>query len=146
MVVPGSRHVHERTDGDEVQRVPLLAEELSIGREKRVTGGVRLHRRLEERVEEVETTLARDRVVVERVAIGRPVPDGQLPQTREVDGVLIVPVFEEVLVVERRLMLKEELHVRRIHEETSAVQQVPVRRERVDVERFTADGDVRREQ
>jgi stress response protein YsnF len=50
-------------------------------------------------------------------------------------------VIEEVLVVEKRLMLKEELHVRRVREETRDRQEIPLRREHVDVERFESGPD-----
>ena len=39
---------------------------------------------------------------------------------REEHGTLIVPVLEEVLVVEKRLMLKEEIHIRTHRVETPA--------------------------
>ena len=47
-----------------------------------------------------------------RVPVGRPV-SGEKPEIRTEGDTTIVPVFEEVLVVETRLMLKEELHIRR---------------------------------
>ena len=49
---------------------------------------------------------------------------------------MIVPVYEEVLVVRKRLMLKEELHITRRKREVSRPQTVSVRREEVEVERL----------
>jgi stress response protein YsnF len=53
---------------------------------------------------------------------------------------MIVPVLEEILVVRRQLVLKEELHIQR-RVETEAVQ-VPVtlRKQRAIVEREVPDG------
>ena len=53
---------------------------------------------------------------------------------------MIVPVLEEVLVVQKQLVLKEELHIRR-RVETEAVE-VPVslRKQRAIVERVAPDG------
>jgi uncharacterized protein (TIGR02271 family) len=118
--------------------IPVLSEELVVERRAHVTGGVRLHKSVSERVALIDEPIVRERVAVERIAIDRPLRDGQIPSVREQDGVLIVPVIEEVLVVEKRLMLKEELHVRRIREETRDRQEVALRREHVDVERFDA--------
>jgi Domain of unknown function (DUF2382) len=56
-------------------------------------------------------TLNEDLVEVTRVPVGREVD--KAPSVRTVDGVVIVPVLEQVLVVEKRLVLKEELHIRR---------------------------------
>jgi stress response protein YsnF len=116
--------------------IPVLTEELVVERRAHVTGGVRLHKTVQERVALIDEPVVRERVTVERVPIDRPLRDGQIPAVREQDGVLIVPVIEELLVVEKRLMLKEELHVRRVREETRERQEIPLRHEHVDVERF----------
>jgi len=55
-------------------------------------------------------------------------------------GVLIIPVLEEVLVVEKRLVLKEELHVRRLVSEENVEIPVTVRKQRAVVERVTPEG------
>ncbi|MFD1693079.1 DUF2382 domain-containing protein [Azotobacter chroococcum] len=58
-----------------------------------------------------------------------------IPQVRQEGDVTVIPVLEEVLVVEKRLVLKEELRVRRVvHEEPHSVP-VTLRREQVTVER-----------
>jgi stress response protein YsnF len=51
---------------------------------------------------------------------------------------MIIPITEEVLVVERRLMLKEELHVRRKRTRISQPQRVTVREEQAEIERIPA--------
>jgi uncharacterized protein (TIGR02271 family) len=120
--------------------IPVLSEELVVERRARVTGGVRLHKTVAERTALVDEPVVRERVTVERVAVGRPLDDGRIPTVREVDGVLVVPVIEEQLVVEKRLVLKEELHVRRVREESRDRQEVRLLREQVDVERYEAEG------
>jgi uncharacterized protein (TIGR02271 family) len=125
--------------------VPVLSEELAVERRTHVTGGVRVHRRVSERIARLDEPVVRERVTVERVPVDRPVLDGRIPTVHERDGVLIVPVIEEVLVVEKRLMVREELHVRRIREESRDRREVPLRREHVDVERFETDAPDRRE-
>ena len=54
---------------------------------------------------------------------------------REEGDVLIVPVYEEQLVVEKRLVLKEELHIRRIRASEEWSEPVTLRREEVEIER-----------
>lgn len=121
--------------------IPVLSEDLVVERRSRTTGGVRLHKHVTESVAEVDEPVVRERVVVEHLRIDRPLTDGSIPQAHErEDGVLVVPVLEEVLVVRKQLVLKEELHVRRIREETRERQSVPLRREHVDVERVDAQG------
>ena len=62
--------------------------------------------------------------------------EGALPATRDEGDTLIIPVFEEVLVIERRIRLKEELHIHRKREIVHEPQQVLLRREEVTVERL----------
>jgi stress response protein YsnF len=70
-------------------------------------------------------------VEVKRVPVNQfieaPVP------VREEGDVTIVPVFEEVLVVQKRLMLKEEIHLVRRRVETHQRQTFAVRKEEVHV-------------
>ncbi len=62
------------------------------------------------------------------------------PPVREENGVTIIPVMEEVIVTETRLMLKEELHVRRVAETREHQQTGLLRRQRAEVERLSATG------
>ena len=73
------------------------------------------------RDELVSQDLAHTNVEITTVPIGRPVD--AIPAVREEGDVTIFPVMEEVLVIERRLMLKEEVHIRKVrtterHQET----------------------------
>jgi stress response protein YsnF len=61
------------------------------------------------------------------------------PETRTEGDVTIVPVLEEVLVVEKRLVLKEELHIRRRVETETAEVPVTLRKQRAIVERLAPD-------
>jgi stress response protein YsnF len=77
--------------------------------------------------------LSRERVEVERVAVNRIVE--QAPAVRTEGDVTIIPVLEEVLVVEKRLMLREEVRLVRRREETREQQTVTLRKEEVEVTR-----------
>jgi uncharacterized protein (TIGR02271 family) len=91
----------------------------------------------------VELPLARERVEVERVAIGKPID--AVPPIREEGDTIFIPVVEEVLVVERRLVLKEEVRIRRIHETELHQKHVMLRTQeaaitRVPIERSPPEG------
>ena len=113
--------------------VPVLVEELEVQKRVVETGTVRLTKQVHEREALVDEPLWREEVEVTHVPIQR-VVDAPLP-IREEHGTLIVPVLEEVLVVEKRLMLKEEIHIRTHRVETHQPQQVTLRREEVSLER-----------
>jgi stress response protein YsnF len=55
---------------------------------------------------------------------------------REEGDTLIVPIFEEVLVTEKRLLLREEVHIVRRRVEVRAPQTITLRKENVDVHRI----------
>jgi len=124
---------------DSDRTIPVIEEELVLGRKTVATGKVRVSTRTELVEETASMNLQRENVEVTRVPIDREVD--AMPSIRTEGDVTIVPVVEEVLVVEKRLVLKEELHVRR--QVTSETVDVPVtlRKQRAIVERIDPEGN-----
>ena len=91
--------------------LPLYAETLVVTRRK-THGTVRVSTVTHEHEQLVDEALTHERVEVEHVPIGRTVE--AVPPIREEGDTTIFPVVEEVVVVERRLVLKEEIRVRRL--------------------------------
>ena len=119
--------------------VPVLAEELEVHTRVVETGKVRLTKVVHEREVQVDEPLWREEVEVTRVPIQR-VVDGPVPM-REEHGTTILSVVEEVLVVEKRWMLREEIHIRTQRIETHQPQRMTLRREDVQVERVAHTDD-----
>ena len=119
--------------------LPVLEEELRVDKRLVETGRVRVRTLTKQREELVAQELATENVEVELVPIGREVDF--IPKLRQEGDVTIVPIVEEVLVVEKRLVLKEEVHIRR----TTSVEHVEIpvvlRTQDVLVERLDADGN-----
>jgi uncharacterized protein (TIGR02271 family) len=116
---------------------PVMEEVLHVDRHRVDTGrGVRIHKHVAEREHIIEESLRRDELVVEHVNIGSVLTDGQLPQTRYEGDTLIVPVLEEVLVVQKQLLLKEEVRITRRERRVHAPQRVILKAEQITVERF----------
>ena len=118
--------------------ISVIVEHLRI--EKRLVEGegVRIHVVTDEQEIPAKVTLRTERIEVEHVPIGRVVEHA--PPVREENGVTIIPVMEEVVVTETRLVLKEELHIRRVPETREHQQTVLLRRQRAEVERLPATG------
>jgi uncharacterized protein (TIGR02271 family) len=123
--------------GDDL-RVPVLEETAAVQRERTVTGRVRVQKRVSARVVPVDVTLAREHVRITRHRIEREVRAA--PPVRHEGDTLIVPVVEERVVVEKRLFLREEIHVTRVHDSTHARKRVRLRSEEVEVERIDDGG------
>jgi uncharacterized protein (TIGR02271 family) len=122
--------------------VPLLNEELVITKEKRNTGRVRVTTVTRQREELVDELLARDQVEVDRVAVGQPIES--IPSVREEGDTIVVPVVEEVLIVERRLVLKEELRIRRVRSTERHQERVTLRKQEAMVSRIPAESQTGR--
>jgi len=122
----------------ETIKVPISEEVLAVDTRMVDTGrGVRVHKTVHTEPVRIDETLAQEEIAVRHVAVDRTLAqDEALPATRYEGDVLIVPVFEEVVVVERRVRLKEELHITRIRREEHFSRTVDVRTEEVRIERF----------
>jgi uncharacterized protein (TIGR02271 family) len=120
----------------------LLAEELSVDRREIETGRVRIVTVTREHEELVDVPLAREGVEVVRVPIDRVIDT--MPSIRQDGETTVVPVVEEVVVVERRLMLKEELHIKRVRTTERHQERINLRRQEAIVTRMpagTSDAD-----
>ena len=120
----------------DVLTLPLHAERVVVSKRVRRTR-VSVKRSTRTRDEAVEVDLNHDQVVVERVAIGRVVD--AVPEVRQDGDVTILPIVEEEVVVVRRLVLKEEVHVRRMrttqrHAETVTLREQQAVVTRTDIE------------
>ena len=118
---------------DEPLVVPVAVEELDVQKRTVETGTVRITKVVHEHETTVDEPLLRDNVAISRLPMER-VVEGPIP-VREENGTTIISVVEEVLVVEKRWMLREEIHVRKRRTETHQPQQITLRSEEVQVER-----------
>jgi len=125
----GTRKIEQPTD-----TIPVFEEEVVVDKHSVVTGRVRV-RTITESVDDVaHATLERQNIEVRRVPIDQIVDTP--PSVRTEGDVTIVPVLEEVLVVEKRLLLKEEIHIHR-HTDSEVIEEPATRRkQRVFVDRL----------
>ena len=115
--------------------MPVLEETLSVGKREVETGRVRFSTTVTERVETVDEPLFKTVVEVKRVGVARFVDAP--PAVRYEQDVMIVPILEEVLVVEKRLRVKEEVYISQKREEYRSPQQVTLRTETLSEERLS---------
>jgi len=116
--------------------IPVVEERATIEKQVVPTGRVRITSRVEQRLAMLRDELVAQSVDVERVPVDREVETP--PDIRREGDVLIIPVIEQRLVVEKRWFITEELHVRR-REHSEAVEiPVELRSTRVSVERAEA--------
>lgn len=127
------------TEKEADQTILVGEERLTVGKRRVETGRVRVHITTRAETTEAHAKLSDQQVEVKRVPIGREVQE--LPVIRHEGDTTIIPVMEEVLVVEKRLVLIEEVHVRQVITQTETTQPVTLRRQYVEIERIDARPD-----
>ena len=124
------------------ERLPLVEEAVAVERVRRVTGVVRAKTETHEDTVTVDEPLLAEQVIIERVPMDRWIDHPV--SVRQEDDTTIIPVVEEVFVLEKRLKLVEEVRVTKQQLTRHEPQTITLRRQNVAVERLPGpDGDKR---
>lgn len=113
--------------------IPVIQEELTVGKQVVETGRVRLVKTVHEEQQMVSLPVTQEEISVERVAVDRLVDDA--PAVRQEGDTVIYSVLKEEIVVTKRLRLVEEIRVTRRAVQTVDNQTVTLRREEITVDR-----------
>ena len=133
---PAGSYAGERGGPEDELRMQRSEEELGTGVRKREAGSVNVLKSVRTEREQVRVPRRREEVDVERVPIGREVAEAEIGEDQE----FVVRVFEEEVVVSKRVVLKEEIRLhKRVVEEVEVVE-VDLRKEEVDVFDETTTG------
>ncbi len=125
--------------GRETDTIEVLEESARVDVVERVTGRVEVRTRTESVEESVDTVLESVTADVERVSIERYLEEGEdVPRARQVGDTWILPVLEEVLVVQKRLLLKEEVHVTQRGSRQDVSVPITLRKQVAEIERTSA--------
>lgn len=117
--------------------VPVIAERLVIDKRQVESGRVRITKHVDEHEQVVDAPGFTEDVEVERVPMDRVL---EAPAEVRYEGdTLVVPIMEEVVVMQKRLVLKEELRITKRRQEVHNPQQVTLRKEEVEVRRLDAE-------
>jgi uncharacterized protein (TIGR02271 family) len=117
-------------DGEQV--LELREEQLIAHKELRDMGEVQVRTEVEHVPGRLEVEAYREEIEFEHEPVGDAVSKRDEPW--EEDGVLVVPVYEEQLVVSKRLVLRERLRIRRVATTERQLFEDTLRRERLHVE------------
>lgn len=120
------------TDEAVEQTIELREEQLFAHRQLQEMGEIEVRTEVEQVPGRLEVDAYREEVLIEYEPVGQMVSEREKPW--EEDGVLIVPIYEEQLVVTKRLMLKERMRVRRVGTTERQLFEDTLRRERLVVE------------
>jgi len=122
-------------------RIPLHVEEVSVSRHEIKKANIHSALVAATREQLIDEELTRVRVEVERVPIGRTIEG--VPAISQEGDTTIIPVVEEIVVVERRLVLKEEVRIRRVSTTEQHQETVVLREQEAVITRKEADSQPR---
>ena len=135
--------VQSRTEDDRAPEetgetaLPLLAEEVVVSKQVVETGRVQVARITHEREQLIDELLTHETVEIDRTPIGRQVD--RVPPIIDEGDTVVIPIVEEVLVIERRLFLKEELRIRRVRTTERHQESVTLRHQEAVVTRLPVE-------
>ncbi len=129
-----SQRLHRGVDAGTVEQqiIPLHAEDVSVAKRK-IERNVRLHVHTVTHDHLIDEALQHESIEIERVSIGRPIDVA--PPVREEGDTTVISIVEEIVVVERRMVLKEEIRLRRMRTTDRHRETVTLRQEQVVVDR-----------
>ena len=129
----------EHEGPEEDLKVQRSEEELRAGVRQREAGSVKVRKDVRTEREEVRVPKRREEVEIERVPA-----EGE---SREIEGAeigageeIVIPVYEEVVVVSKRVVLKEEIRLRKGVVEEEEIVEVDLRKEEVEIDDQTERG------
>ena len=110
----------------------ILEEEAQIDKKIVEKGSVRVEKKVNTEDEAIRVSLRSEEVDVERVTINEYVD--VLPQVRYEGNTTIVPVVKEVAVVEKKILLVEEIHITKKISTSEEERIIPLLKEEVIIE------------
>jgi uncharacterized protein (TIGR02271 family) len=119
--------------------IPVVEERLSVGAQVVETGSVRLKKDIEEREVIVDASLAHDHVTIERIKVNRPVATAP-PAVRYEGDTMIVSVLQEEIVVQKQLVLIEELRITKQSVQEHTETPVILRKEKISIDQDSDKG------
>lgn len=117
--------------------IPVIEEQAHVEKQEVETGKVYIRKQIQEEEATVEVPLRHDRVSVERVAINQYVSDH--PKVRYEGDKIIIPVVQEEVVVEKKILLVEEMHIDRQYYQENFSETISLKKEIIQVVREDVD-------
>lgn len=113
--------------------IPVVEEQLRV--EKRIvdTGSLHVMKDIEEKEVVIDTTLTEDALEVKRIPMNRPV-EGTPPPVRYEGDTMIISVVQEEIVLHRRLVLTEEVHITKKRIQRDIQHPVTLKKEKISFE------------
>lgn len=124
--------------GNATQVIPVMQEQVTVGKRTVETGKLHISKKVTEDQTTVSIPLVHEEYHVERVPVNQ-VVDTPPPAMRYEGDTTIIPVLREVLVVQKRYEITEEIRITKRRTENTETQNVSLRKEEVQINRTSTD-------
>lgn len=118
--------------------IPVVEEQIRIEKQVIETAKVSVSKKVNEYTESIDIPVTNEEVDVNRIEINQYVNEAP-PAVRQEGNKTIIPILKEVLVVEKKLLLVEEVHITRKQVKTSTTRQETLRKEEVVISRIDTE-------
>jgi len=132
-------HAHKGNFKEKSEVIPVVEETVHLDKKVVETGKVTVTSKTVEHNESVDEMYRYEDVEVERIAINEYINTDHPPGIRHEDDTTIVPIYKEVVVVEKKLLLVEELRITKKQIEKPYQTTVTLRKQEVSIERTDPD-------
>jgi len=114
--------------------IPIIEEKVTVGKKVVETAHVTLSKIVSDSIKSFDIPLQNEEIVIKRVPKNELVDT--MPAASRYEGeIMIIPVLKEVAVIEKRVMLVEEIHITKLKTEKTETREVAVRKEEVNIKR-----------
>jgi stress response protein YsnF len=115
-------------------KIPLFEETVSASKRVVPISKVQVSRLTHSQEQLIEELLHHEQIEIERTTVNKPVDS--MPTIRQEEDIIVIPVVEEVVRVERSLLLKEEMRIRRIRTTERFQESVTLRKQEAVINRL----------
>ena len=114
--------------------IPVIKEKVDVGKKTIEKGRVKISKTVKEESEIIDVPITSEQVHIERVSVNRIIESAPEPVRYE-GNTMIIPVLQEVTVIEKKLLLVEEIHVTKTSVTTKETKEIRLRKEEINIER-----------
>ena len=133
---PDNHHLNENITGNVV--IPVIEEHLTVDKKEVKTGRVTISKKVHSEQQMIDIPVVEEEVDVQRIPFNQYI-ENTPPAVRYEGEKTIIPILKEVLVVEKKLVLVEEVHITRKQNHSKISQQETLRQEEIIVNRVDSN-------
>jgi uncharacterized protein (TIGR02271 family) len=133
---PDNHHLNENITGNVV--IPVIEEHLTVDKKEVETGRVTISKKVHSEQQVIDIPVVEEEVDVQRIPFNQYI-ESTPPAVRYEGEKTIIPILKEVLVVEKKLVLVEEVHITRKQNHSKISQQETLRQEEIIVNRVDSN-------